>query len=151
MKVILKKEVADIGGYGETVKVARGYARNYLIPKGFAIEATPGNLRQLDAEREAYMGKVAAHKEAAEKLANELEAVSLSFERKVGEDEKLFGSVTTHDIEEALKSRGFQHVEKRDITLEEPVKKIGSYTVAVKLHPEVSAKIKLEVVEEAAT
>ncbi len=148
MKVILKKEVVDIGGYGETVKVARGYARNYLIPKGLAVEATPGNLKQLDAEREAYHGKLAAQKEAADKLAGELEAVSLSFERKVGEDDKLFGSVTTHDIEEALKSKGLQNVEKKDITLEEPVKKIGSYTAAVKLHQEVSVKIKLEVVGE---
>ncbi len=149
MKVILKKDMSPLGGYGEVVTAARGYARNYLIPRGMAIEATPGNLRQLDSERVAYVKKVAAKVADAEKLASELEAVSLSFERKAGEDDKLFGSVTTHDIEEALKSKGFQSIDRKAISLTEPIKTVGSHVAAVKLHPEVSANIKIEVVVEA--
>jgi large subunit ribosomal protein L9 len=149
MKVILKKDMSSLGGYGEVVTAARGYARNYLIPRGMAIEATPGNLRQLDSERAAYVKKVAARVADAEKLASELEAVSLSFERKAGEDDKLFGSVTTHDIEEALKSKGFASIDRKAISLKEPIKTIGSHAVAVKLHPEVSANIKIEVLVEA--
>lgn len=149
MKVILKKDMSSLGGYGEIVNAARGYARNYLIPRGIAIEATPGNLRQLDSERSAYVKKVAARVADAEKLASELEAVSLIFERKAGEDEKLFGSVTTHDIEEALKSKGFASIDRKAISLNEPIKTIGSHVAAVKLHPEVSANIKIEVLVEA--
>ncbi len=148
MKVILKKDMSSLGGYGEVVNAARGYARNYLIPRGMAVEATPGNLRQLDSERVAYVKKVSARKHDAEKLASELEAVSLTFERKAGEDDKLFGSVTTHDIEEALKSKGFGSVDRKAITLGEPIKTIGSHVAAVKLYPEVSANIKIEVVKE---
>ncbi len=149
MKVILKKDMSSLGGYGETVNAARGYARNYLIPRGMAVEATPGNLRQLESERVAYVKKVAAGVADAEKLAAALEAVSLSFERKAGEEDKLFGSVTTHDIEEALKSKGFDSIDRKAITLGEPIKTIGTHVAAVKLHPEVSANIKIEVVVEA--
>lgn len=150
MKVILKKDMSSLGGYGEVVNAARGYARNYLIPRGIAIEATPGNLRQLDSERAAYVKKVAAKVADAEKLVAELEAVSLSFERKAGEDSKLFGSVTTHDIEEALKAKGFASIDRKAITLGEPIKTVGTHAASVKLHPEVSASIKVEVVAEAA-
>ena len=150
MKVILKKDMSSLGGYGEVVSAARGYARNYLIPRGIAIEATPGNLRQLDSERDAYVKKVSAMAADAEKLAAELGAVSLSFERKAGEDDKLFGSVTTHDIEEALKSKGFASIERKAITLGEPIKTLGAHLASVKLHPEVSASVKVEVVAEAA-
>ncbi len=150
MKVILKKDMSSLGGYGDIVNAARGYARNYLIPRGIAIEATPGNLKQLDSERDAYVKKVAAKAADATKLAAELEALSLSFERKAGEDDKLFGSVTTHDIEEALKAKGFASIDRKSITLAEPIKTAGAHVAAVKLHPEVSANVKVEVVAEAA-
>lgn len=147
MNVILKKEVYNLGKFGEQVKVAEGYARNYLIPKGLAIEANAGNLRQFEAEKDAFLRKARVRKENAEKRRLELEAVSLVFRRKAGADEKLFGSVTSHDLEEELKNKGFA-VERKDIILAEPVKTLGDFTVAVKLHPEVTASIKVGVVKE---
>ncbi|MBI5492664.1 MAG: 50S ribosomal protein L9 [Deltaproteobacteria bacterium] len=147
MKVILKKDMDKLGHYGDQVKVADGYARNFLIPKGLAVTATLGNMRQFEAEKDAFMRKAAVKKEKADKLSAELEGVTLSFSRKAGEDEKLFGSVTSHDIEEALKAKGFE-VEKKDILLAEPIKALGSFTVAVKLHSRVTANLKIEVAKE---
>ena len=147
MRLILKKEVENLGRFGDQVKVADGYARNYLIPKGFAVEASAGNLKQLEAEREAYLKKADVTKAAAEKLKASIDAVSLSFARKSGEDERLFGSVTAHDIEEALKAKGFV-VEKRDIRLDEPIKTLGLHTVAIKLLTDVSASIQVTVSKE---
>lgn len=147
MRVILKKEVENLGKYGDTVKVAPGYARNYLIPKGMAAEATAGNKRQFDAEKEAYLGKVQARKEQAEGLKARLDAVCLSFSRKTSEEDKLFGSVTVHDIEEGLKAQGFQ-IERKDILLEDHIKSLGRFTVPVKLHSAVSANITVTVVKE---
>ncbi len=147
MKIILKKDVDKLGHYGDQVKVADGYARNFLIPKGLAVSATLGNMRQFDAEKDAFMRKAAVKKEKADKLSAEIEGVTLSFSRKAGEDEKLFGSVTSHDIEEALKAKGFE-VEKKDILLAEPIKALGSFTVAVKLHSRVTANLKIEVAKE---
>ncbi len=147
MNVILKKDIEKLGHYGDEVKVADGYARNFLIPKGLAVAATQGNLRQFDTEKGAFLRKTAVKKEKAERLRTELEAVSLSFSRKAGTDEKLFGSVTTHDIEEALKAKGFE-VEKKEIFLSEPIKGLGSFTVTVKLHSQVTANIKLVVAKE---
>lgn len=147
MKVILRKEVDNLGSFGEQVKVAEGYARNYLIPQGLAVPATEGNLRQFEAEREAYQKKEDARLDKAQKLKADLEAASLSFTRKTGEDERLFGSVTAHDIEEALKAKGFK-TERKDIKLEEPIKTIGQFTVAVKLHPRVAASVTVNVVKE---
>ncbi|MDP2689714.1 MAG: 50S ribosomal protein L9 [Deltaproteobacteria bacterium] len=147
MKVILKTEVENLGSFGAQVRVAQGYARNYLIPKGLAVEATPGNINQFNAEKEAYLKKAQARKEKAEKLKGELEAISLAFTRKAGEDEKLFGSVTVHDIESGLSSKGFE-IERKNILLEEPIKAVGQYTVAVKLHPEVTATVQVGVAKE---
>jgi large subunit ribosomal protein L9 len=147
MNVILKKEVPNLGRYGDKVRVAEGYARNYLIPKGLASEATPGNLKQFEAEKDAFLLKEKARKEKAEGLRSGLEALSLTFRRKAGEDEKLFGSVTAHDIESELKTKGFS-IEKKDILLEEAIKTLGSFTVSVKLHPEVTAVVKVGVVKE---
>ncbi len=147
MKVILKTEVENLGSFGAQVRVAQGYARNYLIPKGLAVEATPGNINQFNAEKEAYLKKAQARKEKAEKLKGELEAISLAFTRKAGEDEKLFGSVTVHDIESGLSSKGFE-IERKNILLEEPIKAVGQYAVAVKLHPEVTATVQVGVAKE---
>lgn len=148
MKVILKQETSELGAYGDIVTVARGHARNYLIPKGLAVEATPGNLRQFEAEKDAFFKKLAARKEELEKLSGELSAVTLTFTRKVGEDEKLFGSVTVHDIEDGLKGKGFDKVERKSILMAEPIKQLGVHTVEIKLHPEVTASISVEVVKE---
>lgn len=150
MKVILKSEVENLGSFGDQVKVALGYARNYLIPKGIAIEATPGNINQFNAEKEAYMKKAQVRKEGAEKLRAAIEATTLSFTRKAADDDKLFGSVTVHDIESELASKGFK-IERKHIHLEEPIKSAGQFTVKVKLHPEVSAEVQIEVAKEEAT
>ena len=150
MKVILKSEVENLGSFGDQVKVALGYARNYLIPKGIAIEATPGNINQFNAEKEAYMKKAQVRKESAEKLKAAIEATTLSFTRKAADDDKLFGSVTVHDIENELASKGFK-IERKHIHLEEPIKSAGQFTVKVKLHPEVSAEVQIEVAQEEAT
>lgn len=147
MKVILKKEVDNLGTFGDQVKVAKGYARNYLIPYGFAVEATPGNLKQFETERTGWEKKVQQKKENAEKLAAEVSALTLEFRRKAGEEDKLFGSVTSHDIGEALAAKGFEF-EKKSIHLDEPIKAIGEFTVEVKVHPEVTASVKVTVEKE---
>ena len=147
MKMILRKEVPSLGNYGDVVKVATGYARNYLIPKGIAVEATSGNLKQFEAEKGAYLRKEADRKKKAEALKGGIESVTLSFARKAGDDERLFGSVTSHDIEEALKAKGFE-VERKEIALKEPIKTIGLHTVTVKLHSGVSADVRIDIVKE---
>ncbi len=145
MEVILKKDITNLGKYGDTLKVAPGYARNYLIPGGMAVAATPGNLKQFNAEKEAYLKKEAEKKAAAEKSASELEGVVLSFQRKTSEEEKLFGSVTSADIEKALHEKGFKSIEKKQIHIIEPIKQLGTHDVEIKLHGGVSAKITAEV------
>ena len=150
MKVILKTEVENLGSFGDQVRVAFGYARNYLIPKGIAIEATPGNINQFNAEKEAHMKKAQVRKEGAEKLKTAIEEVTLSFTRKAADDDRLFGSVTVHDIESELASKGFK-IERKPIHLEEPIKSAGQFTVGVKLHPEVTAEVRVEVAKEEAT
>ncbi|HEY4706790.1 MAG TPA: 50S ribosomal protein L9 [Thermodesulfobacteriota bacterium] len=144
MRVILRKEVENLGNYGDVVKVAPGYARNYLIPKGLAAAATDGNMRQLEAEKEAYQRKMQARKEKAEDLKARLNAVVLGFSRKTSEEEKLFGSVTLHDIEEGLKSQGFE-VGRKDILLDEAIKSLGEHKVGIKLHAGVTAAITVNV------
>lgn len=147
MKIILKTAVDKLGAFGDTVNVARGYARNYLIPRGIAMEATPGNLRQFEAEKEAWLKKEAAKKEKAEALAAEISGISLTFTRKVSEEGKLFGSVTVHDIADGLKAQG-QEVERKAVGLDEPIKTLGEFTVPVKLHGEVAADVSVAVVKE---
>lgn len=147
MNLILKKDVENLGRFGDHVKVADGYGRNYLLPQGLAVLATPGNLRQLEAEKDAYLKKAQGRREQADKLKADLEAVSLTFTRKSGDDDKLFGSVTTHDIETELNAKGFP-VEKKDIHLAEHIKALGSYQCTVKLHMDVVASINLSVVKE---
>lgn len=147
MRVILKSEVDNLGRFGDQVKVAPGYARNFLIPKGLAVEATPGNLRQFEAEKEAWLKKEAVRKQKSEDAKAQLDAVTLTFTRKAAEDGKLFGSVTSHDISEALKAKGYTF-EKKDIRLEEPIKALGESTVEIKLHSEVKAAVKVSVAKE---
>ncbi|OGP32767.1 MAG: 50S ribosomal protein L9 [Deltaproteobacteria bacterium GWC2_42_51] len=147
MEIILKKEMPSLGKIGSTVKVAEGYARNYLIPRGVGIEATPKNLKLLEREIKIWEKKAQQSKDEAIKLAAEIEKLNLSFARKTGEEDKLFGSVTTIDIAESIKEAGF-HIDRKQIHLEEPLKTLGDFTVPVKLHPDVAANLKVTVVKE---
>ena len=147
MQVILKNDIPSLGNFGDTVKVANGYARNYLIPKGLGVEATKGNLKALEQQKEAWNRKKEKVVNEAATLKEKLEALSLTFTRKAGEDEKLFGSVTSMDIAAAIEERGFT-LDRKKISLDEPIKKLGEVTVPVKLHQEVVADIKVSVVQE---
>jgi large subunit ribosomal protein L9 len=147
MKVILKKDMDKLGRFGNCIKVADGYARNYLIPQGIAIAATEAGIRQIDNEKAAYEKKALQKKESALKTKESIEAVSLAFRRKTGEDDKLFGSVTVHDIQEGLKARGFD-LEKKDVLLNEPIKSIGRHTVEIRLDHEVVALLNVDVEKE---
>ena len=147
MKVILRKEHEKLGQIGTVVDVKDGYARNYLIPKGFAYPANEGNMRALNEEKRQSEQRLVKERKAGERLAAELEKVSITLQMKVGEDEKLFGSVTSQMIAEALKEKGFG-IDKRSIDLEEPIKALGIYNVDVKLPQSVVGKVKVWVVRE---
>lgn len=146
-QVILVKEQEGLGKMGEAVKVADGYARNYLLPKKLAILATPGNLERiakLKKEQEAVEKK---RLEEVKSLCERMQSVTIFVKVKVGEEEKLFGSVTNAHIQEALKQHGFE-VDKRKILLDEPIKQLGEYTVPVRLHAELNASLKIQVLKE---
>ncbi len=147
MKVILRKEHEKLGEVGAVVDVKDGYARNYLIPKGVAYPASDGSMRALAEEKKQAERRKAKEMKASEKLAAEIEKVSITLQMKVGEDEKLFGSVTSQMIADSLKEKGFD-LDKRTIDLEEPIKALGIYTVNVKLHQSVTGKVKVWVVRE---
>ncbi len=147
MKVILKQDVNSIGTVGDIVTVKNGYARNYLIPKGIALEATAGNLKQIEQEKKSLEMQKNREKKAAEHAASEMNNVSVTISVSVGEEDKLFGSVTSQDIADALKEKGFE-IDKRKIVLDEPIKVLGIYSVPIKLHSEVEAKVKVWVVKK---
>jgi len=147
MKVILRKEHEKLGQVGTVVEVKNGYARNYLIPKGVAYPASDSSMRALDEEKKQADRRKAKDLKASEKVAAELEKVSITLQMKVGEDEKLFGSVTSQMIGDALKEKGFD-LDKRTIELEEPIKALGIYTINVRLHQNVTGKVKVWVVRE---
>lgn len=148
MQIILQEDVEKLGTRGQLVNVAEGYARNFLLPKKLALEATPGNLKRLDKMRAAFAKKEATEKEAAQKLGELLAGVSLTLSRKAGENDQLFGSVTSGDISEALAAQGY-NIDKRKIALAEPIKVVGEFEIPVKLHREVSANVKVTVQKEA--
>jgi large subunit ribosomal protein L9 len=147
MQIILQEDVEKLGTRGQVVEVKEGYARNFLLPKKLALEATPGNMKRLEKMRAVFAKKEATEKEAAEKLAELLTSVSLAMARKSGENEQLFGSVTAGDISEALAAQGF-NIEKRKIALADPIKVLGEYEIPIKLHQEVNATVKLTVKKE---
>lgn len=147
MEVILLEHVPGLGERGDVVNVKDGYARNYLIPKKLAVPNTPSMKKMLENERRFDAKREAKRKESAEKIKEEIEKISLTIEAKVGEDGKLFGSITSKDIEEELKKHKFI-VDKKLIELPEPIRHTGIYEIKIKLHPEVKANIKLWVVEE---
>lgn len=147
MKVILRKNFDQLGKVGEIVSVKDGYARNYLIPRQIAYQATVGNIRTLEEEKKQLQKKEAKELEAAQKFAAELEKVSITIPVTVGEEDKIFGSVTSQMIADALKEKGHE-VDKRKIEITEPIKSLGIYSVTIKIHPSVSAIVKTWVVRE---
>ncbi len=145
MIVILTKDVKGTGKAGDVVKVSDGYARNQLIPKGFAKEATQGNIRSLEKQKAIAAEKLAEQKAAAQEQAEKLEKVTLMIQSKGGENGKLFGSITSKDIAEALEAQEGVKIDKKKIDMDGPIKQAGTTTATVKLFPEVSAKIKVNV------
>jgi large subunit ribosomal protein L9 len=147
MQIVLKEDIEKLGRRGEVVKVADGYARNFLLPFGKALAATPGNLKVIEREKRRYVARLGKEKEENEALARRIQAVSVTLVRKVGEHDVLYGSVTSADIGESLQKEGIV-VDKRRIQLPEPIKSLGIYSVPVRLHPEVTAEVKVWVVKE---
>jgi len=147
MKVILKSDIERLGKVGEVVTVAAGYARNFLMPRELAFEATENNLARIEVDKKRYVKVQAKARLDAEALAAKLAALSLTIRQPAGESDKLFGTVTTMDIAAALEKEGFS-IDRKQITIEEPIKTLGIYTVPVKLAHEVSAAVKVWVVRE---
>ncbi len=147
MQIILQEDVEKLGTRGQVVEVKEGYARNFLLPRKLALEASAGNMKRLEKMRATFAKKEATEKGDAQKLAELLAGVSLSFVRKTGENDHLFGSVTSGDISEALEKQGF-HIDKRKFVLAEPIKAIGDFDIPVKLHREVTGNVKLTVKKE---
>jgi large subunit ribosomal protein L9 len=148
MKVILREEVAGLGEPGAVVEVAPGYARNYLLPRKLAIEATRGNLRNLDQVRRMVQRRQSRLAQTATGVANRLGEINLMMQAKAGEDGRLYGSVTTADVSEALQEQFSIEVDKRKIEIPEPIRVIGSHEVKVRLHPEVEAALTVTVEPE---
>lgn len=146
MEVILREAVEKLGHPGDVVKVSPGFARNYLLPRGIAYEATPGNLKRIAQEKERLEAAENLRRAAAQEVANKLEPISLTFSARVGEEGKLFGSVTSADISQQLEAQGV-HIEKRMIDLHDPIRALGVYKVPVKLHADVKAEIKVWVIK----
>jgi large subunit ribosomal protein L9 len=147
MQIILQEDVEKLGNRGQIVEVAEGYARNFLLPRKLALEASAGNMKRLERMRATFAKKEATEKDAAQKLAELLAGVSLSLTRKAGENDQLFGSVTTADLAAALEAQGYT-IDKRKITLTDPIKLVGEYQIPIKLHREVIANVKLAVTKE---
>jgi len=148
MKLILTADLPHVGKVGQVVDVANGYGRNYLIPRGFAIHATPSNERSLAQQQKARSAREARDKAEAEALAGQLQALALSIAKKTGEGERLYGSVTSMDIAALLKARGII-LDRRRIVLETPLKTLGAHRVPIRLHAEVVAEVEVAVTKEA--
>ncbi|MFO0582187.1 MAG: 50S ribosomal protein L9 [Anaeromyxobacter sp.] len=148
MKLILREDVDNLGKGGEVVDVKPGYGRNFLIPRGLAVPASTKNVRELEHEKAMASAKAAKLKASAEAVAKRLNDTPITLKRKVGEQDKLYGSVTALDVAEALAARGVQ-LDRRSIDLAEPIKTVGAHEIPVKLHSEVVAKVKLTVEAEA--
>jgi large subunit ribosomal protein L9 len=148
MKLILREDVENLGRGGDVVDVKPGYGRNYLLPRGLAVNANPKNLRDIEHQKAVATAKAAKLKASADAVAKRLSETPVTLKRKVGEQDKLFGSVTALDIAEALAARGLE-IDRRSIDLVEPIKTLGDFEVGVKLHHEVVGKAKVKVVAEA--
>ena len=147
MEVILRQHVDHLGKRGEIVKVADGYARNYLLPRKLALLVTEGNKKQIERERAKFDAKEAEEKTGAEAIAGRMANLEVEIPRKVGETEALYGSVTSADIAAALATKGFE-IDRRKLQLQEPIKKLGEFDVPVKLHREVTTHVKVRVIAE---
>lgn len=147
MQVILKEDVKNLGKAGEVVTVKDGYGRNFLLPRGLAIDATLKNIRQLEHQKKMILQRAKKLANDAQSLADRLASVAVTIFAKAGEEDRLFGSVTSADISEALKQQGFE-IDKKKIILEEPIKRLGEHTAKVKLHPEISVELKVVVNKE---
>ena len=147
MEIILREDVQHLGRAGDVVKVKDGYARNYLLPKGLAYAATEGNRKRIAFEAERLARLRATEKQSAEGEAGKLAGVSLTFPMKVGDEDKLYGSVTASDIQRRLEEQGI-HVDKRKIDLHEPIRSLGEFRVGIKLHAEVRPEVTVVVVKE---
>jgi large subunit ribosomal protein L9 len=147
MEIILREDVQHLGKTGDVVKVKDGYARNYLLPKGLAYPATAANKARITVEADRVAKQRAAERAAAETEAASLAGIQLTFTAKVGEEEKLYGSVTAGDIQRRLEEQGF-HIDKRKVDLPEPIRELGEFKVGIKIHPEVRPEILVTVVKE---
>ncbi len=147
MEVILREDIEKLGNRGEVVKVAPGYARNYLLPKKLAVAATDANRKIVEQERQAHLRKEAKLKNEAEDLAKLVNGVSVTIAQKAGENDQLFGSVTSKDISEALAAKNFT-IDRRKVHLDDPIKQLGEYKVPVRLHKDVTAEVTVTVVKE---
>jgi large subunit ribosomal protein L9 len=149
MEVILREHMDNLGRRGEVVKVADGYARNYLLPRKLALPVTEGNKQQIERERSKFEAREQEEKKVAEAMAGRLSGVEIQIARKVGETEVLFGSVTSADVAAAMATKGFE-IDRRKLNLREPIKKLGEYEIPLRLHPDVTIPIKVKVVAEGA-
>jgi large subunit ribosomal protein L9 len=148
VKVILRQDIDKLGEAGEVVSVKPGFARNYLLPRGFAYEASAANLRKIEEDKSRAEARTRRDYLEARRRASQLEGVSLTFHAKAGEESKLFGSVTTADIADRLNEQGLDfQVDRRTIELDEPLKALGVFAVPVKLHPEVKPEVKVWVIK----
>ncbi len=147
MKIILREDVETLGNMGDIVTVKKGFARNYLLPRNLAVEANPRNIKEFEHHKRIIQEKANKVRNAAQILAEKIASRPVVIKAKAGEEGKLFGSVTNIDIQKALKESGFD-IEKRKIILEEPIKRLGEYTVKIKFHPEVTANLTVQVIRE---
>jgi large subunit ribosomal protein L9 len=147
MEIILRETIESLGRAGQTVKVADGYARNYLLPRKLAYAATPGNLKVIEFEKQSLLRKEARQKDDAEKLKTMLDAVEILIRRKVGEQNALYGSVTNADVADELEKKGFQ-IEKRKIHMDDHIKTLGEHLIPIRLFKDVTANVKLKVEPE---
>jgi len=148
MEVILREDWASLGRRGDVVKVAEGYARNFLLPKGKALAVTPQNRARIEKEHKDNAVKLAKEKAVFEELGKKIDGMRFVVPRRVADDDNLYGSVSSSDIADLLKAKGFE-VEKRKLSLDEPIKTLGEHTIKVRLHPEVETTIRLLVTKEA--
>ena len=147
MEIILRETIENLGRAGQVVKVADGYARNYLLPRKLAYAATPGNMKVIEFEKQSLLRKEARQKDDSEKLKNLLDAVEIVIRRKVGEQNALYGSVTNADVAEELEKKGFQ-IEKRKIHMDDHIKTLGEHVIPIRLFKDVTANVKLKVEAE---
>jgi len=146
MKVILRQDFENLGKFGDIVEVKEGYARNFLIPRKIALPATPGNIKMIETEKKQKAFKLERERLSAQQLAEKLSGIEITIPMRAGENERLFGSVTAQMIVNELEKLGFE-IDRRKILLDEPIKMLGKYEIPIRLHPDVSAKIKVNVVQ----